>query len=154
MHDIVVVWCAAMNPPQAKESESPLLQDGWKAKQRLFEIERFGEITRGMCVVDRRFEAGDAMQALLAEHSSTSTSQPPLPDHDHTASNVLVRKEEGEKEEAALERKIHDFPAQVQIEAEKLGDVHPKGVACIFETPGPEALVTSMLERIWGAAPS
>ena len=62
-----------------------------------------------------------------------------------------------EKEEAALEKKIHSFPAPVQVEVEvEMGDEvavkkgHPQGVACIVETPGPTALVSSMLERIWG----
>lgn len=133
-----------MNPPQSREGGLPLLQGGWKATQRLFEIERLGEVTRGMCVVDRRFEAGDAMLALQAEYS---TAQPL--NHDHKAIRDLVAKEEGR--EAELERKIHDFPAQVQVESEELLGVHPKGVACVVQTPGPGALVTSMLERIWGA---
>jgi len=37
------------------------LKKGWAARKRLFKIERTGEFTKGMCVVDRRIgtEEGD-----------------------------------------------------------------------------------------------
>lgn len=43
MHDPVAVWYAISG------SES-----GWATQERVFKVERTGEWTRGMCVVDRR----------------------------------------------------------------------------------------------------
>lgn len=48
MHDPVAVWYAIGN------RGSPELAAGWSVKGRQFAVERNGEITRGMCVVDRR----------------------------------------------------------------------------------------------------
>lgn len=46
MHDPLAVWYAiATSGGQA---------DGWILESRDFAIERVGELTRGMCVVDRR----------------------------------------------------------------------------------------------------
>ena len=47
MHDPMVVWfaiCLGGNPTA----------DGFETRKRMFEVERTGEWTRGMCVVDRR----------------------------------------------------------------------------------------------------
>ncbi|WVW85819.1 hypothetical protein I302_107857 [Kwoniella bestiolae CBS 10118] len=51
MHDPVAVWYALAHAMQ-KRNSPPL--DGWKLTQRDFKIERIGELTRGMCVIDRR----------------------------------------------------------------------------------------------------
>ncbi|OCF76096.1 hydrolase [Kwoniella mangroviensis CBS 8886] len=51
MHDPVAVWYALAHAMQ-KRNSPPL--EGWKAVQRDFKIERIGELTRGMCVTDRR----------------------------------------------------------------------------------------------------
>lgn len=37
LHDIVAVWCAIENPPWLY----PALSPGWKAKKRVFQIERY-----------------------------------------------------------------------------------------------------------------
>lgn len=50
MHDPVAVWYAVMHAV-LKPGE---LAEGWEVKKREFQIERIGELTRGMCVVDRR----------------------------------------------------------------------------------------------------
>ncbi|WVR07374.1 hypothetical protein IAU60_004415 [Kwoniella sp. DSM 27419] len=50
MHDPVAVWYALAQAQQG--SGTP--PDGWQVVQRDFKIERVGELTRGMCVVDRR----------------------------------------------------------------------------------------------------
>ncbi|BEI79915.1 hypothetical protein CcaverHIS002_0104440 [Cutaneotrichosporon cavernicola] len=47
MHDPVAVWYAIENAPK-------VVGKGWAVTGREFGIERCGEITRGMCVVDRR----------------------------------------------------------------------------------------------------
>lgn len=49
MHDPVAVWYAIQNGPRAEEEEN-----GWRTVPRVFAVERTGELTRGMCVVDRR----------------------------------------------------------------------------------------------------
>ncbi|KAF9474572.1 nucleoside hydrolase [Pholiota conissans] len=53
LHDIVAVWCAIENPPFA-DNQPMTLGAGWKGRPRVFDIERVGELTRGMVVVDRR----------------------------------------------------------------------------------------------------
>lgn len=42
LHDIVAVWCAIENPPVLDEEIGalPALRQGWKARQRVFDIER------------------------------------------------------------------------------------------------------------------
>lgn len=53
LHDVVAVWCAIENPPLLDAVPMVLAPD-WQGCQRVFDIERTGEITRGMLVVDRR----------------------------------------------------------------------------------------------------
>ncbi|PPQ98441.1 hypothetical protein CVT24_004120 [Panaeolus cyanescens] len=53
LHDIVAVWCATENPP-APEHGARTLSPGWLLNYRIFQVERHGEHTRGMLVVDRR----------------------------------------------------------------------------------------------------
>lgn len=43
MHDPVAVWYAISGG-----------EKGWSTQERVFKVERVGEWTRGMCVVDRR----------------------------------------------------------------------------------------------------
>jgi len=50
MHDPVAVWYAIANAGKPITA----LSDGWVVKTREFKVERNGECTRGMCVVDRR----------------------------------------------------------------------------------------------------
>ena len=42
LHDVVAVWCAIENPPEAavKENSLPGLSPGWAAVKRRFDIER------------------------------------------------------------------------------------------------------------------
>jgi len=50
MHDPVAVWYAIAHAHlPAHQNEK-----GWTVKGRQFKVERVGELTRGMCVVDRR----------------------------------------------------------------------------------------------------
>ncbi|KZT72099.1 nucleoside hydrolase [Daedalea quercina L-15889] len=137
LHDIVAVWCAIANPPLEIETTGavPKLQPGWKASQRKFQIERVGEITRGMCVVDRRDDP-----IAYAPGANRAEVQAELEKHHlhHT----------GPFESTAL-------PAQVEVE--RAGDALPPhrtagGVACVYETPGPEVLLKLMLARVWGVA--
>ncbi|KAL7423465.1 hypothetical protein Q5752_001045 [Cryptotrichosporon argae] len=51
MHDPVAVWYAIALAGAAGPVPVP---DGWRVQPRAFQVERTGEWTRGMCVVDRR----------------------------------------------------------------------------------------------------
>ena len=44
LHDVVAVWCAIENPPEAvaRENALPSLSPGWTAIKRKFDIERYG----------------------------------------------------------------------------------------------------------------
>jgi len=57
LHDPLAVWCAIANPPMKDEmaNDVPQMQMGWSCQSRTFDIERSGELTRGMLVVDRRW---------------------------------------------------------------------------------------------------
>lgn len=52
MHDPVAVWYAISQA--AAGSSKAQIPPGWAVRKREFNIERKGEYTRGMCVVDRR----------------------------------------------------------------------------------------------------
>jgi len=137
LHDIVAVWCAIENPPVHDEAEdaAPTLQRGWTAVNRKFEIERVGELTRGMLVVDRRDDQG-----AYAPGSNRAEVQEELEKHQFSHA--------GNYESTAV-------PAQVEVEnvaqTQALPD-QPGGVSCVVKTPGPNALVDLMLERIWGVS--
>ncbi|KAF7315264.1 Inosine-uridine preferring nucleoside hydrolase [Mycena indigotica] len=66
LHDIVAVWCAISNPPVLDNS----LAVGWRTHNRVFDVERTGELTRGCLVVDRRADEG--AYALGADRSTSS----------------------------------------------------------------------------------
>ncbi|KAI0703380.1 nucleoside hydrolase [Cerioporus squamosus] len=160
LHDIAAVWCALANPPvaasdaeQAAAGAVPVLQHGWKATRRKFEVERTGELTRGMLVVDRRDDAG-----AYAPGENRAEVQAELERHHF--------KHAGAYESTAV-------PAQVEVEAppptkpgkpqeqgpaatqdlnakSKTHNTDSGGVPCITETPGPAALLQLLLERVWG----
>ncbi|KAG1716650.1 hypothetical protein ID866_528, partial [Astraeus odoratus] len=139
LHDIVAVWCALENPPDAadKKVELPGMSPGWLAVKRKFDIERTGELTVGMMVVDRRndptaYAPGPSrvqVQSLLERH------HPPL----------------GLLESTAL-------PAQVEIEdpsggSQSASDSQARirtGIPCVVKTPGPDALLRLLMKRVWG----
>ncbi|EJD03116.1 nucleoside hydrolase [Fomitiporia mediterranea MF3/22] len=162
LHDVVAVWCAAQNPPQLIEDDPhgvPRLQEGWRAQQRLFEIERTGELTRGMLVVDRRDEALEAYTSSspLSPLSPLAPDSPDSPKRFKTGDNRAEVQARLDREQRQQEQNTHmqnvrndhlAVPAQVELDAP--AHVHPKGVACIVQTPGSEALVSSIFSRIYG----
>ncbi|KAF8198020.1 Inosine/uridine-preferring nucleoside hydrolase domain-containing protein [Pholiota molesta] len=79
LHDIVAVWCAIENPPFA-DDEPMSLGAGWVGTPRVFEIERTGEVARGMLVVDRRqgeeAEGVNRSEAQREPHDSFDHNQP------------------------------------------------------------------------------
>ncbi|EMD37862.1 hypothetical protein CERSUDRAFT_123694 [Gelatoporia subvermispora B] len=152
LHDIAAVWCALANPPVVEEDEAmgPAMAPGWRFVKRRFEVERVGELTRGMLVVDRRDDEG-----AYAPGANRAEVQAELERHKFQHA--------GEFESIAV-------PAQVEVEdraaavkalaeqadtkgttatAESLAR-KPGGVPCVTVTPGPAALVDLMLQRIWG----
>ncbi|KAJ7690629.1 Inosine/uridine-preferring nucleoside hydrolase domain-containing protein [Mycena rosella] len=129
LHDIVAVWCAIENPP-VPDGAADTLGLGWKARNRTFDIERTGELTRGMLVCDRRDDlsaytvgANRAnVQAELDKHTShhgtwESTALPALVETEHPP-------------------KVHDS----------------RGVMCVHTTPGPDTLLALLVKRVWGVS--
>ncbi len=58
MHDPLAIWYAISNPPRRGLEVGSGGEGGWKTQKRVFKVERLGEYTRGMCVVDRRWVFG------------------------------------------------------------------------------------------------
>ncbi|KAI0683230.1 nucleoside hydrolase [Cytidiella melzeri] len=148
LHDIVVVWFATQNPPsppsesREKKGFTYPLKENWNAVPRHFQVERIGEITRGMLVVDRRESEGDT-QGAYDPGVNRAAVQAELAKH--------VFHPQGIMESNAI-------PAQVEIEAPppsppkgKESPDHP-GVPVLVKTPGPEALLRLMTERVWGVS--
>ncbi|KAJ9107156.1 hypothetical protein QFC19_002816 [Naganishia cerealis] len=77
MHDPVAVWYAIEN---AQQDEAAAAERGWKTVPRVFAVERTGELTRGMCVVDRR---GTNEEDALRTKSAISSGK--NEDHSTTA---------------------------------------------------------------------
>ncbi|OSD06841.1 nucleoside hydrolase [Trametes coccinea BRFM310] len=132
LHDIAAVWCAIENPPIKDEHEDalPTLQHGWKVVKRKFDIERTGELTRGMCVVDRRDDQG-----AYAPGANRAEVQAELERHHF--------KHAGAYESTAV-------PAPVEVESRPAIKGQVGGVPCVTQTPGSAALVKLLLERVWG----
>ncbi|KAF8497657.1 Inosine/uridine-preferring nucleoside hydrolase domain-containing protein [Gautieria morchelliformis] len=123
LHDPITVWCAICNPPVQDEAMySPPLHNGWVICRRTFQVERTGEMTRGMLVIDRRvdegnYELGDNRARVQALKDSSIQGR---------SSVQLKSKEELQK----------------SVEAE--------GVIVVIESPGPQELLRLILKRIWG----
>ncbi|TDL26201.1 nucleoside hydrolase [Rickenella mellea] len=125
LHDVVAVWCAIENPPVVQEDGlMPTLRNGWKAERKVFQIERTGELTRGMLVVDRRMDEG-------AYVSGANRAEV----HAELGKNISVSQ--------------LPVPAQVETSANIVSSP-TAGVSCIIDTPGQDALLSLMLRRIWG----
>lgn len=77
MHDPVAVWFAIAHAA-AKPGE---LEASWGIKERDFQVERTGEFTRGMCVVDRR-GTGEDIQPRTKDDKLQGGAVPSLPPKD------------------------------------------------------------------------
>jgi len=120
LHDVVAVWCAIENPPAAGFNLAP----GWNGKSRIFDIERFGEITRGMLVVDRRVD-----ESAYAPGANRAAVQLDL---DKTTLKT-------------------SFSAQVEANGPTITKSSVvRSVFCVTETPGPGSLLQLLLRRVWG----
>ncbi|KAJ7874718.1 Inosine/uridine-preferring nucleoside hydrolase domain-containing protein [Mycena olivaceomarginata] len=127
LHDIVAMWCAIENPP-VPDGGVDNLAPGWRARSRVFDIERTGELTRGFLVVDRRLDLSAyapganraEVQAELDKHSS------PHGAWESTAVPALVETEQAPRAVVA------------------------QGVICVHATPGPATLLKLLTKRVWG----
>ncbi|KAI0062857.1 nucleoside hydrolase [Artomyces pyxidatus] len=130
LHDIAAVWCAIENPPVPDESDVFNLKKGWHVRRRKFAMERTGELTRGMCVVDRRDDKGAYSPGANRAHIQAELERQKI--------------QHGPLESTAV-------PAQVEIEdAPPPSSEDSGGVPCIVDTPGPDVLVKLLMQRIWG----
>ena len=153
LHDVAAVWAAVLNPPvkdDADETEDLGLAPGWTVAWRKFEMEwsvishlfigwhsddsclyvnSTGELTRGMCVVDRRDDKG-----AYAPGANRAAVQAAL-----ERQNL----KHGPFESTAL-------PAQVAVEENAEVKTKTGGVPTVIGTPGSEALVNIIMERVWG----
>lgn len=127
LHDIVAVWCAIQNPP----THDNHLANGWVAKKRVFDIERKGELTRGMLVTDRRDD-----QSAYAPGVNRAEAQKELEKSACMCSKWLTS---------------NVLPSQAEIEHTSQENTATKtGILCVIETPGPETLLRLLLARVWG----
>ncbi|KAJ7647592.1 nucleoside hydrolase [Roridomyces roridus] len=125
LHDIVAMWCAIENPPGVDT-----LAVGWKARNRVFDIERTGELTRGMLVVDRREDASAYAPGV---------------------NRAAVQAELEQQNFAHATFESTAVPALVETEQEPTTD-SSDGVLCVYRTPGPAALLDLLTSRVWGVS--
>ncbi|KAI1794101.1 nucleoside hydrolase [Ganoderma leucocontextum] len=170
LHDIAAVWCAIENPPVKEQDQDPtalpILRQGWTAARRKFEVERTGELTRGMLVVDRRDDVGAyapganraAVQAELERHHFPHAGAY----YESTAVPAQVEIEtapafKGTNQGQVLSDAIPSTSTIASTYTPPDGQMHgiavASGVPCITRTPGPAALVALLLERVWGVRP-
>jgi hypothetical protein len=149
LHDITAVWAAIAYPPGLEGSAK-----GWTVRRRLFQMERYampnafarnndqrtrihriGELTRGMCVVDRRDDQGAYAPGL-----NRVRVQAELKSRMAAGSASVF----GSLESVAV-------PARVEVEDEpsRPSSDEQEGVPAIECTPGAEALLQIMMKRIW-----
>lgn len=134
LHDIVAIWCAIENPsdPTDNEDDLPVMSPGWAVVKRNFSIERTGELTVGMMVIDRR----DDPTAYAPGSNRTQVQS--LLERYHQPHGLL--------ESIAM-------PAQVETEEfvrTDSGTISRTGIPCVVETPGPDALLRLLTKRVWG----
>ena len=97
----------------------------------VFTINRIGEFTRGMLVVDRR-----ADQGAYAPGTNRAEVQAEL--------DRLQGRHRGEWESTAV-------PAPVGVEQRPEGAVtKAEGVWCLRETPGFDGMIKTLMSRVWG----
>lgn len=94
MHDPLAIWYAISNPPRRDLNGGSGREGGWKTQKRVFKVERLGEFTRGMCVVDRR---GTGDESFLRTKGSNANGGPELngsgngPAQPTDAPNVVIQ---------------------------------------------------------------
>jgi inosine-uridine nucleoside N-ribohydrolase len=132
MHDPLATWYAIAH------ASLPLGQtaDGWAVEQREFKVERTGEYTRGMCVVDRRGTGCEGEDRTKSDRLKNGLK----------ADAERAQREERERiEKAAREEKQRKEKEQADKEKKNLPWV-------IVETPGSEALRRMVMGRVFGTS--
>ncbi|KAG9316698.1 nucleoside hydrolase [Chiua virens] len=147
MHDVVALWCAIENPPETIVNRNglPTLSPGWAVARRKFDIERTGEITRGMLVVDRRTD-----QTAYAPGSNRCEVQA-LIEQSHqlhgllesTAVPALV-----EMESEGVRKGPDEWLGHLTVHDGSLGG--SMDVVCVVDTPGKDVLLQMLTQRLWG----
>ncbi|KAH9008454.1 nucleoside hydrolase [Lactarius hengduanensis] len=130
LHDIAAVWAAITHPP-GLEGAAP----GWTVRRRRFEMERTGELTGGMCVVDRR---GDNQSTPAANYAHIQ--------------EALQHRVEAGSADADVFGSVVVVPAPVNIEDEsslRRKKDEPGGVPVVESTPGPDTFLQFILKRVW-----
>jgi len=132
LHDITAVWAAIAHPPGLEGCA-----EGWVARRRLFLMERTGELTRGMCVVDRRDDQG-----AYAPGANRARVQAEL--QSRIAAGSADAGSFGSLESVAV-------PARVEVEDEpsSLREDAQEGIPVVEGTPGAVALLQIMMKRVW-----
>ncbi|TCD71568.1 hypothetical protein EIP91_007315 [Steccherinum ochraceum] len=171
LHDICVVWCA-IDHPSLTDPSGP-----WKFSKREFTIERTGEITRGMLVIDWRDDQGAyapganraAVQAELEKHpefhplgtleSTAVPAQVEVEDaaHAHPPPSQGTFRRQGAVDTTSVTAQLQ---AEDVVHAEPVPSVKPvpaprsledgEGVIVVRETPGSEKLLRLLAKRVWG----
>lgn len=129
-----VVWyaiCLAGNPTAP----------GFEVRRRMFEVERTGEWTRGMCVVDRRFVFSSRSRSSFLRLPLDSVNPPPpsFSLRGTTEVPLEIRSKSG----------IHGIHAEDHVTTTPSSD---EGVEVIVKTPGTKAFEKMFLERVYGVS--
>jgi inosine-uridine nucleoside N-ribohydrolase len=132
MHDPVAVWYAVENAPRTVGA-------GWAVAGRAFGVERSGELTRGMCVVDRR-GTGETEGKKRTEDEGLLKGDIPVP-----ATKKQAEETGFPKPEASVAQDGDASAAEGKEEPQHL----PKAIT---RTPGSAALRAKLLSRVFGAA--
>lgn len=98
---------------------------------------RYGELTRGMLVVDRRED-----ETAYTPGANRAMVQAEL-DRQKQGNPSEIDKKEDMPQDVV-------FPAEVFTEYEHQHPTNIKGVPCVAHTPGPNALLELLLSRVWG----
>jgi hypothetical protein len=103
-------------------------------------LHSIGELTHGMCVVDRR---GD--QGACAPGANCARAQAQAALQNHVTTGIVEAGGLGPSESVVV-------PACVELEEEllPLGRDEQEGVPVVEGTPGMGALLQIMLKRVWG----
>ncbi|TBU47641.1 nucleoside hydrolase [Dichomitus squalens] len=162
LHDIAAVWCAIENPPVRDEDPDPaalpVLQQGWKAMRRKFGVERLGELTRGMFVIDRRedpsaYAPGANRAKVQAELDRLNFQHAGVYESTAVPAEVEVETPPVFKDRSHVHAQV-STGATATDTLNRPSDGQMNGVAggvpCITRTPGSAALVKLLLERVWG----
>lgn len=139
MHDPVAIWYAIA---QAGNRSNRVAPPGWTTVAREFAVERDGQLTRGMCVVDRR-GTGETTTDRTQDKELMGEAGVAVPDRNATLAakdgNVPPPTEDQCNCNAIPDMSLADCPHR---------PVHVPHM--IASTPGTDALRRTLLSRVFG----